>query len=139
MTTNQVVKQVIFVSQDEPKTNQTFERLAMFNEDGTPFVALNFETGAGALLTGYEIATGAAALDPADTLNEALGKIEYRLDVVENAGYLAAAGVRSTVLTGFAVAGAVSAVADTDTILEALGKLQKAVEDLDTRVDALEV
>ena len=135
MNENQIVEQAVVVSQSAMKPNQISSRLALFNEDGDPVTALTFEevpTGDDVLLTGYAIAVAPSAVADTDTVNEGLGKVEYRLAALETSetGEVdTAAEVRATALTGLSLADATDVVA-TDTILVAIGKLQAQINAL---------
>lgn len=125
---NQIVKQIIITEMEAPIPNQTFERAALFNENGTPYELTGVD-GSEVDLTGYTIAVAPAAVAATDNVNEAVGKVEYRLGVLETSetGEVdTAAEVRATVLTGLSVADA-TAVTAADSILVALGKLQAQI------------
>jgi len=125
---NQITKQVTVVEAASPTPNQIMERVSFFNEDGTPY-ELEGVDGSEVELTGYEIAVEAAAVAASDTVNEAVGKVEYRLGVLETSetGEVdTEAEVRATVLTGLSVASA-TAVTAADSVLVAIGKLQAQI------------
>jgi len=68
------------------KPHQKIETIALFDENGDPIdvSSLTVQTGDDTLLTGYEIAVAAAAVAATDTINEAIGKLEKRVDDLEN-------------------------------------------------------
>jgi len=128
---SQIIKNVTVVESAEPANNQLMERVSFFNEDGTPYELAGVD-GSEVNLTGYTIAVAADDVDAADSVNEAVGKLEYRLATLETSetGEVdTAAEVRAVVLTGLSLATA-TAVVDTDTILVALGKLQAQIDAL---------
>lgn len=128
-TQNQVVKQMVVVSQDTMKSGQVANQVALFNEDGDPVLALTFEevpTGADVDLAGYTIAVASAAVSASDSVNVATGKLEKRvltLETSETGEVDTEAEVRATVLTGLSLVTATDVVAG-DSILVAIGKLQ---------------
>lgn len=96
--------------------------------------------------TGYTKAQAASAIAATDSLNEALGKLEYKADNV-NIGVASFNGRTGAVtpsnsdyvgsdikLTGYAKASSASAIAATDTVNQGLGKLEKKVDDIDVGV-----
>lgn len=73
----QVTNQGVVVAQEAVNPNQVLERVALFDEDGTPIDlgAIPALDGDEILLTGYEAGT-AAAVGATDTINEGLAKVE---------------------------------------------------------------
>lgn len=117
-----VTKQAILVPATAMDGSRVSERLALFNDDGEPVLALTFEeipTGADIVLTGYTAGT-ATDVAATDTVAEGIAKVEAKADV--GTGVL---------LTGF-VTGANTTVLATDTLLEALQKLQGQIDALGT-------
>ena len=99
--------------------------------------ALNLN-GADVKMTGYAEPAETSAIDPTDTVNQAVGKLEKALDskmasdktvngkLVADNPVLNGTDLK---LTGYTKASTVQPVAATDTVNEAFGKLQKAVEE----------
>ena len=108
-------------------------------------------------LTGYAKASAAAAISTSDSLNVALGKLEYKADnaVVKNAAITGATKCKITydakglvtagadlaasdipnlavskinAMTGYAKASSFTAIAETDTLSQAVGKLEKGLD-----------
>jgi len=130
--TSQMVTKLLVVNGDNAPVNQQFQQVALFDSDGDPVVLPTNVTGDDVPMTGYEIAVGAAAVADTDSVNEAVGKVEFRLAALETseAGEVdSAAEVRGTVLTGLSLATATDVV-DTDSILVAIGKLQAQINAL---------
>lgn len=128
---NQITKMVTVIEAAAPAPNQIMERVSFFNEDGTPY-ELEGVDGSEVELTGYEIAEAADDVEATDTVNEAVGKLEYRLAALETSetGEVdTEAEVRATVLTGLSTASA-TAVTAADSILVAIGKLQAQLDAL---------
>jgi hypothetical protein len=121
------VEQAMFVSQSEVDPTRAVKRLALFNDDGTPAVALTFSeipTGADVLLTGYTTSAW-SAVAASDTVNQAIAKVaNFRVG-------------SNIVLTGYAL-GANADVAASDTVNGAFGKVQKQIDDLVTALAALD-
>lgn len=113
MTDNKLVRRVVFVEGSaQLPANTLAERIAIYNEDGTPITGVTFEdipTGDDVLLTGYSAGAWSAVADT-DTVNEAIAKVaNFRVG-------------SNILLTGYS-AGAWSAVAATDTVNEAIAKV----------------
>lgn len=71
-------------------------------------------------MTGYSKASSAAAIGTSDSLNVAMGKVEYKLDgAISNAGDMGS----------YAKALSSSAVSTSDSIVVAIGKLEKKADD----------
>lgn len=114
-------------------------------------------------LTGYAKASSAAAISTADSLNEALGKLEFKADaaVVANAAITAGSKCKITydakglvtagadlsaadipnlavgkinAMTGYSKAASFTAIAESDSLSTAIGKLEKG---LDTKQDTI--
>ena len=122
---NQQIKQVVVTEMDTPLPNQIFEKVAFFNADGTPYQLTGVD-GSEVPLTGYTIAGSAAAVADTDTVNQAVDKVEKRVELLETSetGEVdTEAEVRATVLTGLSTADA-TAVTAADSVLVAIGKLQ---------------
>lgn len=71
----------------EAGTNhQKIERFSLFDAEGNPipFEGLVVQTSETVVLDEYAIAVAPAALADDDTINEALGKLEFRVDALEN-------------------------------------------------------
>lgn len=119
---DQTVTQAIVTDQAAIKSNQTVEQIALFDSDGNPvdLASLVIQTADNTLMTGYAIAGAYTAVAPADTINEAVGKVEYL-----------ATTPYDVVLTGYVIDGTGGALADTDTLMEAIAKLEKRVADLE--------
>lgn len=122
---NQQTKQVMVVAMDTPLPNQIFEQIALFNPDGTPYELTNVD-GSEVPLTGYSIAGAAAAVLATDTVNDAIGKVEKRVTLLEAHDTSA-----EMLITGFVTGTDVSALATTDTLNEALAKLQNRIAALE--------
>lgn len=77
----------VVTTQVELKPHQKIESIALFDENGDPIdvASLTVQTGDDTLLTGYEIAVAAAPVAATDTVNEAIGKLEKRVAVLEAA------------------------------------------------------
>lgn len=120
-------EQAIFTDQAALDPTRMVKRLALFNDDGTPAVALTFEevpTGADVLLTGYT-AGAWSAVAATDSVNEAIAKVAtFRVG-------------SNILLTGYAL-GANVDVAASDTVNGAFGKVQKQIDDLVTALAALD-
>ena len=82
---NQMTEQAVIVAQSSLDPAMGLKRLALFSSDGT---AVNLSgtapTGAAVLLTGFT-ATTADSVAPADTVNQAIAKLEARILELENA------------------------------------------------------
>lgn len=71
-------------------------------------------------MTGYSKASSAAAIGTSDSLNVAMGKVEYKLDdAISNAGDMGS----------YAKALSSSAIGTSDSIVTAIGKLEKKADD----------
>ena len=125
----QVVKQLRVIPATTPKNNQVFEHVSLFDANGNPVTITDDQTGAEIILTGYVVAEETDDVSATDTINAGIGKVEYRLSVVEALGSL---------LTSYVVAETPAVLAVTDTLVEALGKIQATLSDLDSRVTTLE-
>ncbi len=81
-----ITQAFVVTTQVELKPHQKIEKIALFDENGDPIdvSSLTVQTGDDTLLTGYEIAVAAAAVAATDTINEAIGKLEKRVDDLEN-------------------------------------------------------
>lgn len=90
-------------------TELTMPSISLTNGTGNVVVSLALNTTSGAFtetranigtleITGYAVATTSAALAATDTLNAALGKLEKRLNVIEN-DYLVAADLNPYLLS----------------------------------------
>jgi hypothetical protein len=131
MSENQIVKQAVVVTQGAPKVNQQMEKIALFNEAGSPALALTFETlptGDDVLLTGY-VSGDVVDVESTDTVNEAIAKVEAKADTPDSGA--------EVILTGYVLGSAVD-IAATDTVNQALGKVQALLYNLISRVEALE-
>jgi hypothetical protein len=83
--TNQVARQAILIVQSTLKSGQTPQRIALFNEDGSPVTDLTVapeDTGATVLLTGYVLGA-ASAVAETDTVNEAISKLQAQLNAMD--------------------------------------------------------
>lgn len=130
--TSQMVTKLLVVNDAPALNNQQFQQVALFDADGEPVVLPTNVTGDDVPMTGYNIAVAGAAVADTDSVNEAVGKVEFRLAALETSetGEVdTAAEVRATVLTGLSVATATDVV-DTDSILVAIGKLQAQINAL---------
>ncbi len=76
-------KQAVVTSQTSIDSSQVVEPIALFNADGTPVAldAMQLQTGADVVLTGYVPVTG--DILATDTLNEAIAKFEARIEALE--------------------------------------------------------
>ncbi len=79
-----VKKQLVVVPDASWTPNQVSEEVGLFNADATPIslAALTVQTADDILMTGYVIGV-AGALAATDTINEALGKLEARIEALE--------------------------------------------------------
>lgn len=118
MSSNQVTKQIVIVTQAAMKKDRVSEQAAFFQEDGTPFVFPQSATGDEIPMTGY-IATEAAAVEATDTVNEAVGKLEATAAAIPVDG-------SEMLLTDYAAVPA-EAILPTDSVNEAFGKLEAKV------------
>jgi hypothetical protein len=121
------VEQAMFVSQGAVDPTRTVKRFALFNDDGTPAVALTFSelpTGADVLLTGYT-AGAWSAVAATDSVNQAIAKVAtFRIG-------------SNILLTGYAV-GADAVLAATDSVNAAMAKVQGQINAIKARLDLLE-
>lgn len=126
MSTNRIARQMIVVSQAAVRANQETSDVALFAPDGSPVVTTAF-TGTGATVPMTSYAGHAAGnVAAADTVNDAIGKLEARIAALEAHDTSA-----EIVITGYTEAGAAAALSATDTLNVALGKLEKRIEDLE--------
>lgn len=80
---NRVVRQFMVVSQAAMKPNQEYGEVALFGTDGAPVSVTAFTgTGATVPMTGYA-GHAAGNVAAADTLNDAVGKLEARVLALE--------------------------------------------------------
>ncbi len=119
---DQTVTQAMVTNQAEIKPNQGLERIALFDSNGDPvdLASLVIQTADNTLMTGYEIAGAYTAVAAADTVNEAIGKVEYL-----------ATTPYDVEMTGYVIDGTGGALAATDTLMEAIAKLEKRVADIE--------
>lgn len=83
MSIQQIVEQLVVVSQPNIKPNFVSRQVALFNPDGSVLTVV--QTTASMLLTGYTIAGASAAVSPTDSINIAIGKLEKRIALLEAA------------------------------------------------------
>lgn len=121
---DQVTMQAVVVTQAAIDADQATERLALFNEAGTPVGYFTEEavTGADVLLTGL-VAGTAVDVAATDTANEAIAKLQAQNDVQLDGS--------DVLLTGLA-AGAATTILATDTVNQAMAKLQAQIDALGT-------
>lgn len=79
-----VTRQLVVVPNASWAPTQVSEEVGLFNADATPIslAALTVQTADDILMTGY--ASGVAGdISPTDTINEALAKLEARIEALE--------------------------------------------------------
>lgn len=81
MSNNQTPRNSIIIPGATAVPNQGSERLILLQADGTPFPL----STATQTLTGYTIAGSGSAVAATDTVNQAIGKLEKRIAVLEAA------------------------------------------------------
>lgn len=82
MSNHQTVTQGVVTSQGAIRPHQTVEKIALFNQDGTPFdVDGSAPTGADILLTGLTAGT-ATPVAATDSVNAAIAKLQAQIDAI---------------------------------------------------------